>query len=78
MNDLIAVEKITQWEKLKALVLDNISSPITKRVYNIGEYCSKSASSGPPPSSLECRRFRGTPPGHFSLARFYNSGIMET
>src|SRR5882762_1225716 len=34
MNDLIAVQKIAQWEKLKALVLDSVSSPITKRVYN--------------------------------------------
>src|SRR5215813_11229471 len=35
MNDLIAVEKIAQWEKLKALVLDSVSSPITRRVYNM-------------------------------------------
>src|SRR5271168_3538181 len=35
MNDLIAVEKIAQWEKLKTLVLDSVSSPITKRVYNM-------------------------------------------
>src|ERR1700724_1686 len=35
MNDLIAVEKIAQWQKLKALVLDSVSSPITKRVYNL-------------------------------------------
>jgi integrase len=35
MNELIAVEKIAQWEKLKALVLDSVSSPITKRVYNM-------------------------------------------
>src|SRR5713101_3427450 len=35
MNDLIVVEKIAQWEKLKALVLDSVSSPITKRVYNM-------------------------------------------
>ena len=36
MNDLIAVEKIAQWQKLKTLVLDSVSSPITKRVYNLG------------------------------------------
>jgi len=30
MNDLVAVEKIAGWEKLKALVLDSVSSPITK------------------------------------------------
>lgn len=35
MKDLIAVEKIAQWEKLKTLVLDSVSSPITKRVYNM-------------------------------------------
>src|SRR6202167_1227493 len=35
MHDLIAVEKIAQWKKLKTLVLDSVSSPITKRVYNM-------------------------------------------
>ena len=35
MNDLIAVEKIAQWQKLKTLVLDSVPSPITKRVYNM-------------------------------------------
>src|SRR5580704_12442703 len=35
MNELIAIEKIEQWEKLKKLVLDSVSSPITKRVYNM-------------------------------------------
>jgi integrase len=35
MNELVAIEKIAQWEKLKALVLDSVSSPITKRVYNM-------------------------------------------
>src|SRR6266849_6504425 len=35
MNDLIAVQKIAGWEKLKSLVLDSVSSPITKRVYNM-------------------------------------------
>src|ERR1035438_2402731 len=35
MHELIALEKIAQWEKLKALVLDSVSSPITKRVYNM-------------------------------------------
>jgi hypothetical protein len=36
MNDLIVVEKVAGWEKLRALVLDSVSSPITKRVYNMG------------------------------------------
>jgi site-specific recombinase XerD len=35
MNELIAVPKIAQWQKLKMLVLDSVSSPITKRVYNM-------------------------------------------
>src|SRR3981189_3088650 len=35
MNELIAIEKIPGWEKLKTLVLDSGSSPITKRVYNM-------------------------------------------
>ena len=36
MNDLIVVPQTRQWHKLKALVLDSVSSPITKRVYNLG------------------------------------------
>lgn len=35
MTDLIAVQKIAGWERLKALVLDSVSPPITKRVYNM-------------------------------------------
>src|SRR5690349_3375257 len=35
MNDLMVVEKLAHWEKLKTLVLDSVSSPITKRVYNM-------------------------------------------
>src|SRR6202035_2126737 len=35
MTDLIAVQKLEGWEKLKTLVLDSVSSPITKRVYNM-------------------------------------------
>jgi hypothetical protein len=35
MNELIVVEKFAQWQRLKALVLDSVSSPITKRVYNM-------------------------------------------
>ena len=31
MTDLIAIQKIAGWEKLKTLVLDSVSSPITKR-----------------------------------------------
>jgi site-specific recombinase XerD len=36
MTDLIVVPQQNQWHKLKALVLDSVSSPITKRVYNLG------------------------------------------
>src|SRR5450432_4119832 len=35
MNDLIVVEKLANWQKLKTMVLDSVSSPITKRVYNM-------------------------------------------
>src|SRR5260370_15241968 len=35
MNDLILVEKAAEWQKLKALVLDSVFSPITCRVYNM-------------------------------------------
>jgi hypothetical protein len=35
MNELIVVEKIAHWQKLKTHVLDGVSSPITKRVYNM-------------------------------------------
>src|SRR6202521_5977143 len=36
MTDLIVVPQTNRWQKLKALVLDSVSSPITKRVYNLG------------------------------------------
>src|SRR5438270_5220799 len=36
MTDLIVVPQPLQWHKLKALVLDSVSSPITRRVYNLG------------------------------------------
>jgi site-specific recombinase XerC len=36
MTDLIVVPQPTHWQRLKALVLDSVSSPITKRVYNLG------------------------------------------
>jgi len=35
MNDLIVVERPAEWKRLKALVLDSVSSPITRRVYNM-------------------------------------------
>src|SRR5215471_1628911 len=35
MKDLIVVERPAQWDRLKQLVLDSVSSPITKRVYNM-------------------------------------------
>ena len=36
MTDLIVVPHAAQWQRLKRLVLDSVSSPITKRVYNLG------------------------------------------
>jgi integrase/recombinase XerD len=35
MNDLTLVEKLAEWQRLKALVLESVSSPITRRVYNL-------------------------------------------
>src|ERR1041385_8919480 len=35
MNDLAVIPKLAQWQKLKRLVLDSVSSPITRRVYNM-------------------------------------------
>src|ERR1700728_148395 len=36
MNELMVAEPATHWLRLKALVLDSVSSPITRRVYNLG------------------------------------------
>src|SRR5258708_5365585 len=35
MTELIVMEKLAEWQRLKALVLDSVSSPITRRVYNM-------------------------------------------
>jgi hypothetical protein len=32
---IVGTHKITEWQRLKALVLDSVSSQITKRVYNM-------------------------------------------
>ena len=36
MTDLIVVPQAAHWQRLKRLVLDGVSSPITRRVYNLG------------------------------------------
>jgi integrase len=36
MNELILADRGAEWRRLKALVLDSVSSPITRRVYNLG------------------------------------------
>ena len=36
MSELVVADKAAEWRELKALVLDSVSSPITKRVYNLG------------------------------------------
>src|SRR3954468_15089238 len=36
MTDLIVVPQAAHWQRLKHLVLDSVSSPITRRVYNLG------------------------------------------
>ena len=35
MNDLVSVQRANDWARLKTLVLDSVSSPITRRVYNM-------------------------------------------
>ncbi len=35
MNAVIVAPRTTDWHRLKSLVLDSVSSPITKRVYNL-------------------------------------------
>jgi integrase len=36
MNEIALANRAADWQRLKALVLDSVSSPITKRVYNLG------------------------------------------
>src|SRR5712671_3511884 len=36
MTELIVVPQAAHWQRLKGLVLDSVSSPITRRVYNLG------------------------------------------
>src|SRR4051794_21909429 len=36
MTNLIVVPQAAYWQRLKRLVLDSVSSPITRRVYNLG------------------------------------------
>src|SRR5579864_2440018 len=36
MNELVLANRAADWTRLKMLVLDSVSSPITKRVYNLG------------------------------------------
>src|SRR5438045_5594296 len=36
MTEVVLVNRAADWRRLKALVLDSVSSPITRRVYNLG------------------------------------------
>src|SRR5580700_10177036 len=36
MNELVLANRAAHWRRLKMLVLDSVSSPITRRVYNLG------------------------------------------
>ena len=36
MNAIVLAQKVSDWNRLKMLVLDSVSSPITRRVYNLG------------------------------------------
>src|ERR1700738_3190445 len=67
MNELVPAKRAADWRRLKALVLDSVSSPITKRVYNLGldeffEWFGREprpgltkATGGPWPVALEAR-----------------------
>jgi hypothetical protein len=51
MTDLVAVPQAAHWQGLKRLVLYSVSSPITRRVYNLGldeffEWYGQEASAG--------------------------------
>ena len=35
MNEPTVIDKRAKWQRMKSLVLDSVSSPITKRVYNM-------------------------------------------
>lgn len=35
MNELTVIRRAPEWQGLKPLVLDSVSSPVTKRVYNM-------------------------------------------
>jgi hypothetical protein len=64
MTDLIALQKIAGWEKLKTLVLDSASSPITKRVYNMAlDEFWPGSSTHHRPSLVDCQRISSPPPG---------------
>src|ERR1700676_1281490 len=36
MTELVVADKASEWRRLKSLVLDSVSSPIRRRVYNLG------------------------------------------
>src|SRR5437879_13893970 len=36
MNELVLATRAADWRRLKMLVLDSVSSPITEMVYNLG------------------------------------------
>jgi hypothetical protein len=36
MTDLVLADSAAEWRRSKSLVLDSVSSPITRRVYNLG------------------------------------------
>jgi hypothetical protein len=57
MNDLIAVPQTNQWRKLKAPVLNGVSSPITRRVHNLSG--STSSSLGMAWERGECQHLEG-------------------
>jgi hypothetical protein len=79
MSDLVVANRAADWGRLKCLVLDSVSSPITKRVYNLGldefiEWCGQE----PRPGFTKAVLSPGCKPGDASVGhkRGYLCGVL--
>jgi hypothetical protein len=64
MTALVVADKTSEWCRLKALVLDSVSSPITRRVYNLGREFITWYTEAPRPAGFTKATAR--PPGNAS------------
>ena len=79
MTELIVADRASEWRRLKALVLDSVSSPITKRVYNLGldEFIAWYTAEPRPAGFTKATQF--SPPGALILiARVSDIGVQHT